>query len=119
MYCLRCGRETEDEQAFCLECQKEMAKYPVDPNAVVQIPVRKQISPKKAVKRKVTPEEQIKFLKRCLRLYACLFLIAVITLIFLSIPMIRYYGEQHFQIGQNYTTVKPTSETVEVTINPQ
>ena len=119
MYCLRCGRETEDEQAFCLECQKEMAKYPVDPNAVVQIRVRKQISPKKAVKRKVTPEEQIKFLKRRLRLYACLFLIAVITLIFLSIPMIRYYGEQHFQIGQNYTTVKPTSETVEVTINPQ
>ena len=119
MYCLRCGRETEEEQAFCLECQKEMAKYPVDPNAVVQLPVREQIFPKKAVKRKVSPEEQIKFLKRSLRLYACLFLITVITLICLSIPMIRYYGEQHFQIGQNYNTVKPTSETVEVTINPQ
>lgn len=119
MYCLRCGRETEEEQAFCLECQKEMAKYPVDPNAVVQLPVRKQSSPKKAVKRKAPTEEQIKYLKRRLRLYACLFLIAVITSICLSIPLIRHYGSQHFQIGQNYTTVKPTSETLEETEHPQ
>ena len=119
MYCLRCGRETEEEQAFCLECQKEMAKYPVDPNAVVQLPVRKQSSPKKAVKRKAPPEEQIKYLKRRLRLYACLFLIALITSICLTIPLIRYYGSQHFQIGQNYTTVKPTSDTVEETERPQ
>ena len=70
MYCLRCGRETEEEQAFCLECQKEMAKYPVDPNAVVQLPPRKQAAPKKPVKRRVTPEEQIRLLKRRVRLYA-------------------------------------------------
>ena len=118
MYCLRCGRETDDGQAFCLECQKEMANYPVDPNAVVQLPVRKPNSPKKAVKRKAPPDEQIKFLKRRLHLYACLLLIALITSICLSIPLIRYYGSQHFQIGQNYTTVKPTSDTVEEIVQP-
>ena len=119
MYCLRCGRETEEEQAFCLECQKEMAKYPVDPNAVVQLPVRKQSSPKKAVKRKAPPEEQVKYLKHRMRVCACLFLIALILSICLSVPLIRSYGKQHFQIGQNYTTMKPTSETIEETVLPE
>lgn len=110
MYCLKCGRETEDEQAFCLDCQKEMAKYPVDPNAVVTIPVRKQTTPKKTIKRKISPEEQLRELKRRVRVYACLFVIALITAICLSIPFIRDIGKEKFQIGQNYSTVKPSTE---------
>ena len=53
MFCLRCGRETENEQAFCLDCQKVMAAYPVDPNAVVQLPVRKQNALKKTASLKI------------------------------------------------------------------
>ena len=110
MYCLKCGRETEDEQAFCLDCQKEMAKYPVDPNAVVTIPVRKQTTPKKTNKRKIPPDEQLRELKRRVRVYACLFVIALIAAICLSIPFIRDIGKEKFQIGQNYSTVKPSTE---------
>ena len=110
MYCLKCGRETDDEQAFCLDCQKEMAKYPVDPNAVVTIPVRKQAPPKKPVKRKTPPEDQVRELKRRVRLYACLFAVALVAAICLSIPLIRDIGKEKFQIGQNYSTVKPTTE---------
>lgn len=110
MYCLRCGRETEEDQAFCLDCQKDMAKYPIDPNAVVQLPVRKQSAPKKPVKRRVPPEEQVKYLKRRVRIYACLLAAALIAVAFLSIPVIRDYGKDKFQIGQNYSTVKPTTE---------
>ena len=110
MYCLKCGRETDDEQAFCLDCQKEMAKYPVDPNAVVTIPVRKQASPRKPVKRKTTPEDQIRELKRRVRLYACLFAVALVAAICLSIPFIQDIGKEKFQIGQNYSTVKPSTE---------
>lgn len=116
MYCLRCGRETEEEQAFCLECQKEMAKYPVDPNAVVHLPVPRQTPLKKPVKRKVAPEDQVKQLKRRVRLYTCLFVIALITSICLSIPLIRDYGKHHFQIGQNYNTLKPSSEATAETV---
>ena len=113
MYCLKCGRETEDEQAFCLECQKIMAKYPIDPNAVVQLPSRKQSQPKKPVKRRATPEDQIKALKHQVRVLTCLLLAAVALAVCLSFPVIRNYGKQKFQIGQNYTTVKPKSETME------
>ena len=110
MYCLKCGRETDDEQAFCLDCQKEMAKYPVDPNAVVTIPVRKQAPPRKPVKRKTPPEDQIRELRRRVRIYACLFAVALIAAICLSIPFIRDIGKEQFQIGQNYSTVKPSTE---------
>ena len=113
MYCLKCGRETEDEQAFCLECQKIMTKYPIDPNAVVQLPPRKQSLPKKPVKRRAAPEDQMKALKRQVRILTCLFLAAVTLVVCLSIPFIQDYGKQKFQIGQNYTTVKPKSETLE------
>lgn len=110
MYCLKCGRETDEEQAFCLDCQKEMAKYPVDPNAVVTLPVRKQTPPRKPVKRKTPPEDQIRELKRRVRLYACLFAVALVAAICLSIPFIRDIGKEKFQIGQNYSTVKPSTE---------
>ena len=114
MYCLKCGRETDDEQAFCLDCQKEMVKYPVDPNAVVTIPVRKQAPPKKSVKRKTPPEDQVRELKRRVRLYACLFAVALVAAICLSIPFIRDIGKEKFQIGQNYSTVKPSTEPMVV-----
>lgn len=113
MYCLRCGKETENNQAFCLECQKEMAAYPVDPNAVVQLPIRKQAAPKKTGKRRLTPEEQVKALKNRFRLFACLFIVALLAVVCLSIPLIRDIGKEKFQIGQNYTTVKPTTAPTE------
>ena len=114
MYCLKCGRETEDEQAFCLDCQKEMVRYPVDPNAVVMIPVRRQAPLKKPVKRKTPPEDQIRELKRRARLYACLFAVALVAAICLSIPFIRDFGKDKFQIGQNYSTAKPSTEPTEI-----
>lgn len=113
MYCLKCGKETEDEQAFCLDCQKEMAKYPVDRNVVVQLPNRKQAAPKKQPKRRATPEEQIRMLKRRVRIYACLMIAAVLTAVCLAIPVIRDYGKTKFQIGQNYTTIKPNAAPTE------
>lgn len=110
MYCLRCGRETEEDQAFCLDCQKDMAKYPIDPNAVVQLPIRKQSAPKKPVKRRISPEEQVKFLKRRVRIYAVLLFAAMVAVACLSVPVIRDFGKAKFQIGQNYSTVKPSTE---------
>lgn len=114
MYCLRCGRETEDDQAFCLECQKEMAKYPIDPNVAVQLPVRRQAPPKKPVKRKILPEEQVKILRRRVRLFACLFAAALIAALCLAVPVIRDMESNKFQIGQNYSTVKPSTEPTDV-----
>lgn len=114
MYCLKCGRETEDDQSFCLDCQKEMAKYPIDPNAVVHLPARRQQAAKKPVRRRNTPEDQVRFLKRRARIYACLLAAALIMVVCLSIPLIRDYGKNKFQIGQNYSTVKPSTTPTEI-----
>lgn len=119
MYCLKCGQETEGGQAFCLSCQKEMAKYPVNPNTAVQLPRREQVQPKKPAKRRVTPEDQIRILRRRVRIYACLFLAALLAAVCLSIPLIRDYGKTKFQIGQNYTTVKPGTAPTEASAGPE
>lgn len=109
MFCLKCGRETENEQAFCLDCQKEMARYPVDPNTVVHLPVPNKSSPKKPVKRRIVPDEQIRLLKRRNRFLTGLILVCLIALIFLAIPMVRGVQTSKFQIGQNYSTIKPAA----------
>ena len=65
MNCLKCGREQESEQVFCNDCLLEMEKYPVSPNATVQLPIRKAASPSRkgqVRRRTVSPEEQIKVL---------------------------------------------------------
>ena len=115
MYCLKCGQETEEDQAFCLSCRKEMVKYPVSSNAVVQLPPRKQTQTRKPVKKRISPEDQIHILKKRVRLFACLFLASLLLAVCLSIPVIRHFGESRAQIGQNYTTLRPASEPTEAT----
>ena len=108
MFCLRCGKETHEEQAFCLDCQKDMQRYPIDPGAVVQLPLWNQPVARKAVKRRVTPEEQIRSLRKRARNYACLLLAALVLIICLTVALILSLGDERSQIGKNYTTVKPT-----------
>lgn len=115
MYCLKCGQETEEDQAFCLTCRKEMAKYPVSSNAVVHLPPRKQTQTRKPVKKRIPPEDQIRVLKKRVRLFACLFFASLLLAVCLSIPAIQHLGESRAQIGQNYTTLKPASEPAEAT----
>lgn len=113
MYCLRCGRETDDEQAFCLDCQKEMAKYPVDPNAVVLLPKRNQGTPKKQPKRRPSPEDQVHALRKKVRLLACLLAAAVIAVACLTVSLVRLVKQDKQQIGQNYSTVKTDAQPTE------
>ena len=82
MYCMKCGRETEMETAFCQDCLAEMEKYPVRPGTVVQLPLRKtSTGPRKQPSRKRSAplEEQIKVLKkRCRTLLLLTILFAAI-----------------------------------------
>lgn len=38
MKCIRCGRESENEQTFCNECLKDMERHPVEPGVPIQLP---------------------------------------------------------------------------------
>lgn len=112
MNCMKCGRETISEQVFCPDCLAEMAKYPVRPGTVVQLPLRKtQAAPKKQTKKRtVTPEEQVKQLKKACRILAALLVLVTAIAVTLAFPAAEHLMEGRFKIGQNYTTITATEE---------
>lgn len=86
MICLKCGKETEENQVFCGECRQVMAQYPVKPGTPIQLPQRKNLQEKKTVhKKKQNLEKQIAYLQNTLRrLYfvVALLLLTVAALLF-------------------------------------
>ena len=112
MNCMKCGREISGDHAFCPKCLALMEKYPVKPDVVVQLPPRRDTSPKKVQPRKkpLTPEEQVQRLKKRNRwLVAALCLVLVGSLLLFSIT-IDYFRQLDVQkiLGQNYSTVETT-----------
>lgn len=113
MYCMKCGREVDEGQVFCLECQLEMEKYPVRPGTVVLLPKRTENSfvKKVPVKRRSGPthEEQIRSLKKRLRVMTILWMVTLALLAVLIYPAAKVLlEEQHFRPGQNYNTITNT-----------
>lgn len=110
MGCLKCGRDTISEQVFCTECQLEMKKYPVRPGTVVQLPTRKNVSVvKKTMKRRTVPlDDQVRNLKKRVRTLTILLIVVTVIAAALAVPAVDHLMENHFKIGQNYTTVVPT-----------
>ena len=41
MGCMKCGRDVQEGQIFCVSCLETMEKYPVKINAPVNLPSRK------------------------------------------------------------------------------
>ena len=110
MNCVKCGRETSDEQVFCEVCLREMENYPVKPGTVVHIPSRdlqeevKKTHTKKRVIR--TPSEQILRLRKKV---TCLRIVVVLLLLLcggLGFVVGKFAEELDFQrlLGQNYHT---------------
>ena len=113
MNCIKCGREFDSDQAFCPHCLEQMAKSPVKPDTIINLPHRTDPSQKKQLPRKRvrTPEEQIRNLKK-INMYMivglCLMTLAVGMLTLLSIDVFKQLDMQRL-LGQNYSTV----ETIE------
>lgn len=113
MHCMKCGREVDDDQAFCQVCLTDMENHPVKPNTVVLLPDRKPVEIKKISRRRrteLTPEEQLPLLKT--RLWT-LRLVSLVLLIFLSVLgyiTFRALSELDIQrlLGQNYSTITTT-----------
>ena len=112
MNCAKCGKKTENESMFCLECLEEMKRYPIKPGTTVHIPVRPETAERKQTRtrKERTPEEQIAFLHKLVRWMALL--IAVLaTGLTLTVGALVYtiagVGEdqsQELPMGRNYTT---------------
>ena len=110
MFCMKCGREVDEGQVFCIDCLKEMEKHPVRPGTVVLLPkrdeahfVRKSQSKRRAAP---TPEEQIKILKTRLRIVNAMLLVSLVLMAMLIYPAAKQLLEENRILpGQNYNTV--------------
>ena len=113
MNCMKCGRETNSENVFCQECLLDMEKYPVQPGSVVLLPRRRESYViKKTPRRHIpSPEEQIKLLRKWLMILSIVLAVAITAIVFMFRPTMHYVMDQHFEIGQNYNTVIPTTVT--------
>ena len=115
MNCMKCGRETGETQIFCDECLADMAKYPVKPGTVVQLPARpKDVPVKKSGRRpQMPPEEQIKLLKKRISILRFLLTLTTALLITATGFLIWRMNEEDVKIlpGQNYITEETTEPT--------
>ena len=113
--CLKCGREIEEGQVFCNDCLVQMAKYPVKPGTAVQLPSRGSATVSKKVhscrRSKTVPEEQLKALKKRIRILSALLSVCVMLLIVLSVVTLRYMSANRLLPGQNYSAVTTTAAT--------
>lgn len=114
MACLRCGKKTEEKQAFCDACLEEMQKYPVKSGMAIQLPQRETTHPERkspAHHREPEAAEQIAHLRKMIRwLIGMLALLSVLLLMVAG--MLLHVLEKDTStgiIGRNYTT--STQET--------
>ena len=113
MNCMKCGRETQNENVFCQNCLQEMEKYPVRPGTVVLLPRRKEPSMlKKITKRHVpTAEEQVKLLHKWVVVLSILLTICVAAIVLMFNPTMHYVLDEHVEMGQNYSSMTTTVTT--------
>lgn len=100
MYCLRCGKETTDEQVFCQACLDNMENYPVKPGVPVQLPHRPAVQlPKRTGKKgkNQSPEELLEDMRKTVRRMTRVLLLAVLLLLLAG--GIIFYQWNTYNIG--------------------
>lgn len=120
MFCLKCGRETENEQVFCNACLEVMEKYPVKPGTHIHLPKREAtVAPKKTSRRRtLKPEEQVLQLKKSLRrsrilmVLLILFIIGAGTMTWWYVRKEATEPKKEAPIGQNFTVEPTTTQPV-------
>ena len=110
MNCLKCGVEIGEDQVFCEKCLAEMRRFPVKPGTPVQLPNRPDAdAPKKTAPRRrpLTPEEQIRNLRKAIQWLSVLLVVSLIAFIFSVSLLWEYTDAKNVAniIGQNYSTI--------------
>ena len=113
MNCMKCGRETQEENVFCQSCLLVMDRYPIQPGTVVLLPRHRESSVnKKNIKRRTLSAEEKNYkLRKIVKVLSILLTIAVIAIVLMIKPTIHYMMDDHFEIGQNYSSVIQSETT--------
>ncbi len=118
MNCMKCGRKTGDNQAFCESCLAEMEQYPVKPSTVILLPPQPKQPPKKQPAKKkpaMLPEEQVPLLKKKLwrlRFFALFLMLLLAGLSYVTSRVITELDIQRL-LGQNYSTIETQDTATE------
>ena len=113
MGCLKCGKETKEEQVFCESCLTSMEQYPVKPGTPVQLPHAEEgHGAKKQTARRPAPklEEQIATLQKLVRrlLWVTGILLLLLALTTGALVQNLFAAPDNNAIGRNYTTIGST-----------
>lgn len=110
MACMKCGRETAADQIFCQDCLLDMERYPVKPGTAVLLPIHRESSAirKSAQRRTPSAEDQVKWLKKRVRLLTILLLLCVVLIACLAVPAAEHLMEDRVRPGQNYSSIVTT-----------
>ena len=111
MNCMKCGKETDENQIFCEDCLAVMEKYPVKPGVVVQIPVqpaKKQVHHHR--RPTLTAEERVRRLARWNLVLSGLLLLAISAALVFASMTFDLFQEENVKklLGQNYSVVQQT-----------
>ena len=111
MNCIKCGRETQGEDVFCRDCLAEKEKYPEEPGSEVLLPRRKESSSQKKAPKRHTPapEEQVGTLRQQRMILLLLLAACFIAIALMFEPTMHYVRDEHYGIGQNYSSVTPNT----------
>ena len=115
MQCLKCGKETEENQVFCKECLEIMENYPVKVTTPVHLPQRAKEPGLKKSSRKnwsLSTEEQISHLKTSV--HRLVITVVILSLLLVSavsvLGKLLYDSHVRKLTGQNYA-VETTATT--------
>ena len=109
MSCMKCGKDTEDGQAFCARCLEGMEAYPVKPDAHIQLPNHKAEESSKKQTRKSRPRKQRQAanLRKQIR---WMWAVIILLLLALAASLGRDTVIPEIKLpGQNYTYTEPTT----------
>ena len=109
MNCLKCGKETQNNQVFCSACLLDMEKHPVKPGTAIQLPLRAPKAPAKKAPHRQKPEEQVRRLRGLVRWLAAAVAVLSVALCVTAAMLVRTLISRNETraIGKNYTTVTP------------
>lgn len=109
MNCLKCGREMEENNAFCSDCLNEMAKHPVNPNTVVVLPSHRRAPVRKTVpsRRRAPSQQELlrKYRRRCRRLAIATAVLTLLLAAAIGLSAWLYSRQKAPPRGQNYTAI--------------
>lgn len=114
MNCIKCGREIDEQNVFCPGCLEDMARYPVAPETVVQLPQQQKHHKKAPRKHTPTAEELLKRARNQIGwMYVIMVLIIFMTVVFafIAFDLQNKYDFSNI-LGQNYSIVDQFTSTV-------